>query len=1361
MNLALPTFSDSPVSRPMIDNDRPELLHELFEHTVDRYPDAPAVVFGSDIQTYRDLEARANRIARYLRSTGVRSGDCVAVQLPKSHDLYAAMLGILKAGAAYVPLAPDCPADRSNYILDDCHVHSIITSTAAKSAPCRVIPMDALGVEIARQSDERLTRETTGTTPENCCYIIYTSGSTGLPKGVQIEHRNAVNLVKAEGCIFPLTQEDRVYQGFSVAFDASVEEIWLAFFNGATLVPATLEMSRAGPGLSRLLTEARVTVFSCVPTLLSMMDEDIPTMRILIFGGETCPADLVQRWTRPGLRIVNTYGPTETTVIATWQECRPDKPVTIGKPVQNYEIHILDDSLKPVKSGEQGEICIGGPGVARGYVGRPDLTAERFIPNSFGNGRLYRTGDIGSYTSDGEIEFHGRLDGQVKLRGFRIELSEIENALLKCPGIKAAAVTVREDLSGIGQLVAYVIHSSGGIVNEDELRTRLSTGLPSFMIPGIFEAINEFPMLPSGKIDRKKLPPPRRRRTAAAIDADDLPCNSFEHRLAEVWGQLFASRAIGRNADFFRDLGGHSLLAARMVTMLRNDPDFNDISMPDVYTFPVLSALAGEIAKRRGEKVHETATTSDIPETSSSHRTDNNWRCGAYQFIGLYLLIGFFALEWLIPTFVVEGVGNTAYPVLLASFVWLGIHPLLCAATVALKWVLIGRYKPAKIRLWGFQYLCWWLVNRMQSMVPVHFLVGTPWLNIYARLMGARIGKRVFLGTEHIGAFDLIDIGDDTTIGLEAAMLGYTVRDGFLIIAPISIGKRCFVGTRSVLGGNTKMFDGARLEALSLLPENEIIPAKETWVGSPARPLPKNNSNETLETPESVTDRKSNEFATGVEGPAITSVWYALLQLFGIAALLSLVPSAILPGCWITVLLEKHLTGSWFWSFVPILGVTFAPVLLLEIAGLKWLLLGRVNAGSYPLAGSFYVRKWFIDQLLDLSLIALGQVYATLYVIPFLRMLGASLGLFVEVSTAHGMTPDLIRMDEGSFIADSVSLGAGHIDMGMLTLGQVHLGQRSFIGNSALVPGETEIGEGGLIGVASTRPCMTAQAAEPGSSWLGSPAMFLPHRYVNTEFPLETTYRPTRSLIALRLGIEFLRVTLPPTFSVLLGGIPFALSMLIAMNHSWMFVLAVYPSFYLACGVMAALIVIVAKKLLIRRYRAMERPLWSSFVWRTELLTALHEHLADPFLIRMLEGTPFIACFFRALGAKVGRRVYMETTSLTEFDLIEIGDEAALNRDSVVQTHLFEDRVMKMAPIRIGERCSLGARAIILYNTEMQIGSELGDVSLAMKGEMFQAMTRWVGLPCRRAVPPVAAIESGKESTDKGRKRELTADERG
>ncbi len=423
----------------------------------------------------------------------------------------------------------------------------VVTTSAPNSLPyaCEMLVLDQVEPEIASYSGDRLGRAETGATREDLCYVIYTSGTTGKPKGVEIEHRSAAHLVRVEGKLFGVEPQDRVYQGFSLAFDASVEEVWLAFFAGATLVAGTRETARSGAALSRKLAGARVTVLSCVPTLLAMMDEDVPTVRLLILGGETCPPDLIKRWWRPGRRVFNTYGPTEATVIATCAECHPDEPVTIGQPIPNYLACILDERLRPVPAGTAGELCLGGPGLARGYLGRPELTRERFIyleasgrqqaagsgnesadypsprpsPHPMGRGgaaastaqRFYRTGDLARWTPEGKLEFLGRIDTQVKVRGFRVELAEIEAVLLECAGVQAAAVALREDGPALQQLVAYIVPQPGAVFDAQTIRATLRERLPAYMIPALLERVRQLPTLSSGKVDRTRLPAPRTR----------------------------------------------------------------------------------------------------------------------------------------------------------------------------------------------------------------------------------------------------------------------------------------------------------------------------------------------------------------------------------------------------------------------------------------------------------------------------------------------------------------------------------------------------------------------------------------------------------------------------------------------------------------------------------------------------------------------------------------------------------------------------------------------------------------------------------------------------------------------------------
>ena len=428
-------------------------------------------------------------------------------------------------------------------------------------------------------------------------------------------------------------------------------------------------------------------------------------------------------------------------------------------------------------------------------------------------------------------------------------------------------------------------------------------------------------------------------------------------------------------------------------------------------------------------------------------------------------------------------------------------------------------------------------------------------------------------------------------------------------------------------------------------------------------------------------------------------------------------------------------------AVAPLAGLMFVAAFCLEIAVIKWCLLGQVRPGHYRLESWFYVRKHFVDMLLAQSGEVLGQLYSTLYLPPWYRLLGVRVGKNAEISTAHAVTPDMLSIEDERFIADEASLGAAHVHRGCLTLLPTCVGRRTFVGNSAVVPGGTTLGDSVLLGVMSAPPPAPDRRVKDGTSWLGTPAIFLPKRQTGEPVPEMVTYRPSRKLYLLRAGIEYFRVTLPTTFMILLGATWFYLLMQIERAYSTAAMLLLAPLLYLLCGAAAAAIAIAAKWLLMGRYHPQEKPLWSTFVWRTELLTALHERLADPFLIRSLMGTPFIAWFFRLLGAKIGKQVYMETTALTEFDLIAIGDGAALNQDCTLQTHLFEDRIMKMSHIRVGAHCSVGARSIVLYDSAMEDGAHLGDLSLLMKGESLPAGTHWEGSPARRIAAQSPAAE--------------------
>lgn len=1310
----------------------PRLLHHLYEIQADQTPDQLAVVCGTVSLTYRQLDDAANQLAHYLRELEIGPESCVGFWLPRSTHVYVSLLGILKSGAAYVPLDSEYPADRVGYILRDCGIKVVITTgeyvDKLRGFDGHIIEIVSDWPRISARAMTRveLPREQQDAT--NLCYVIYTSGSTGKPKGVQLEHRSVIHLVQTEAERFQVLPVDKVYQGFSIAFDASVEELWLAWCAGATLVAATPDMVHAGPDLPKLLTNAGVSVLSCVPTLLAMMEGDLPTVRLLIVGGEACSPDLVIRWCRPGRRMFNTYGPTEATVIATWTECQPGEAVTIGEPLPGYLAFVMGDQGQLLSAGETGELLLGGAGLARGYVGRDDLNKERFVhvrptPHDEQPVRLYRTGDLVRWTTDRRLEFLGRADGQVKLRGFRVELSEIDSELLKCPGVLAAVAAVREDTPGVQQLIGYLVPRQGVSIDEDQVRAQLRQRLPTYMIPVLFEVIESLPTMTSGKVDRRQLPAPRRVMTLQH-DPDGTqwtPGDELEQTVAAAWREVFFPAVPGPQDDFFLDLGGHSLLAARMVSALRTQPRLRDVSMLDVYHHPTIVRLSQALRERLPTSEDDTPLNAVEPDPTREIHRVSTWQHfvgGTVQLVALYFVVGFFSLQWLAPYLTYTFMMDDEYPVVEAAACALAtlvlLYPCMLILSIAIKWLVLGRVKPGRHPLWEGYFLRWWFVEAVRSIVPTSYLTGTPLLNWYYRLMGARIGANVYLGNDGGATFDLLSIGADSCLGADSHFTGVTVLDGWLVIGPVEIGERCFIGTRTVLGPSTRMGNDASLDDLSLLQRGSTIPSGERWHGSPARRV----------------DADSNANArSGIRPSVARRFVYGLLYAIGVFIFPLLPMTAFFPGMVAMAHLNYHDEYYGYLIYSPLVALSFVVLISLEIVVIKWLLLGRVRPGTYPLYHSFYFRKWFVDRTLDLSLDVIGPLYSTLYLAPWYRLLGATIGRRAEISTASFVSPDCLRIDSESFVADAASLGAARVQDGQMRIDDIVIGARAFIGNSALVPVGSHIPDNSLIGCLS-RPPVDVMPAD--TSWLGSPSFLLPHRQVNQSFSEAETFRPTRWLIIQRLFIEFFRIILPSTFFIVVTNVLLSTVLVMYGEFPIWQIVAVFPLLYFLAGFAASLAMAAFKWLMMGRYRACERPLWSPFVWRTEAVTALLDSFAAPFFLDLLAGTPFICWFFRLLGAKIGRRVYLDTTELTEFDLVQLGDDAIVNHDCTLQTHLFEDRVMKMSTVEVGAGCHLGSMSLVLYDTRLEAGASVDDLSLVMKGETLPANTHWTGIPGRR-----------------------------
>lgn len=573
-------------------------VHELIEARAQENPEAIAVIYKNQTLTYRDLNKRANQLARYLRKRGIKPEMPVALCVDKSFEMIIGIFGVLKAGGGYVPIDPDYPAERVEFILKDTQARVLLTQEdVVEKLPkidTTILCLDADWEEyIAEENPQNLKN---GANSDNLAYVIYTSGSTGRPKGVMLRHEGLCDFISAYTRLYQVDAKKRVLQFFSYCFDGSVGDIFMTLTAGAALCLVDKANQMPGPGLKELIERNKVTTAIVPPSVLTVLTETgMPDLKVVSSGGDAATRELVSKWTR-GRDYLNVYGPTEASVVVssflTNEISDQYSTVPIGKPLGNARLYILDEQLRPVPIGVPGELHVAGNILARGYLNRPDITAENFIPNPFATtpgDRLYKTGDLARYFPDGNIEFLGRIDHQVKVRGFRIELGEIEEVLNEHPDIRFAVVLAREDRPGDKRLVGYFTAAAGQAPQTSVLQEYLRSRLPDYMIPNAYVALEEFPLTANGKIDRKALPAPELNRDEAGTAY--VPASTpTEELLVTIWEQVLGVEKVGIHDNFF-ELGGHSLIGVKLQSRI-NDAFDVDLQLRRIFEAPTIAEMA-------------------------------------------------------------------------------------------------------------------------------------------------------------------------------------------------------------------------------------------------------------------------------------------------------------------------------------------------------------------------------------------------------------------------------------------------------------------------------------------------------------------------------------------------------------------------------------------------------------------------------------------------------------------------------------------------------------------------------------------------------------------------------------------------
>ncbi len=1339
-------------------------FHDMFDRQCLRLgPDAPshpALDYGSVVISYAELAAQSNQLARFLHAEGVEIGDHLAVLLDRSQLGPASVLALSRLGVSYVPLDAGFPETRIAHIVADSGVTGILTQRRHlhlfKNLSVPVVAIDDYLDSIRRYARDIFEPDGLRNAPDPTAYVIYTSGTTGLPKGVPIRHSSICNFLDVASSAYGYRQEDRVYQGMTIAFDFSVEELWVPLCSGATVVPASSDRQLLGRDLQDFLAGKHITALCCVPTLLATIEPDLPDLRFLLVSGEACPQELIDPWFSDGRRILNAYGPTEATVTATWSVLRPGEPITIGGPLPTYYVVVLDPDMPlALAPGQEGELCLAGVGLSDGYLNRPEQSEQSFIDDFIGlpnnpSGRIYRTGDLGRINSDNEIEYLGRIDTQVKIRGYRIELGEVESVINSVPGVGQCVVEPFTPSGSGTKLVAYLTHDSSAEAPDLTLLDRqLRSQLPAYMVPSFYETLEELPLLPSTKVDRKALPPPATNRFVDNTQPSVRPANHIESQLEQALAQLLQMDQVSVTANFFEELGADSLTLASFANRIREDLGVRTISMKQLYQNPSIAQLspliqASQSAGTKDSNQRETVTQTRSPLLGQSPGPQvhipsrrSHLSVAALQLVA-YILFALVSLIGISEIFSFIDRADGAIGLYLAAVI-AGLTSLVSSsvALVIVKWISVGSFDCDPIPIWSLRYFRFWLAKQAITLNPLNLFVGTPAYNSYLRLLGAKVGPGAVILARPPVCTDLVSIGNGAVIRQDCSFQAYKAERGLIRPGPILIGDNALVCDATVLDIHTSIAPNGQLGNSSALLQGQEIPDRQVFHGSPAEP--------TTTSYDRVEPLTHSPWLRWVSGP----LRFLSVSLIGLPLILLTMTGAVR----ITRSLANSLTdGSSTGAAQALLGTAAVTTILF----LGSIVVGLVSVTLVPRALQRFVKANQVHPLFGLQYmlaraitrfsnsprfnIILGD---SSLILQYLKLLGFQAKTAVQTGSNFGSdqrhhSPFLCKVEGETIASDGLVFLNNEYSSTSFISREVSLPPSTYIGNFVQVPANAAIGPNCLIGTKTAVPL--EGPVRSGVGLLGSPAFEIP-RSVERDLTInrydDPQIRDDRIRLKLRSNLLSLALYLARSWILAFTGIQLALLLkgtiqpntgLAALDRTLPFLVSLVFWVPAAAGFM------VLTERLTLRFRPL-KPLYCSLYdqrfWAHERFWKSNYNG----FARLFNGTPFKPLLLRGQGIRIGSMLFDDGASMSEPTLISIRDNCTLNNRSWIMCHSLEDGTFKSDRVRVGQSCTIGVGAFVHYGTVMGADAVLAADAFFMKGSVAQPGTYWAGNPATEVAP--------------------------